>query len=75
MKPSFKVVLFINILIASAIIIFVNRIAIQIFLPLQIKQELKTELINYIGECGKFLPDREDFLSCIQASEKISLIK
>ena len=51
MKASFKVVLFINILIASAIIIFVNRITIQIFLPLQIKQELKTELINYTDEC------------------------
>ena len=75
MKPSFRVVLFVNIMIATAIIIFVNRIAIQIFLPLQIKQELKAELINYVDECGNFLPDREDFHACIQASEKISLLK
>lgn len=75
MKSSFKLVLFVNILIATVIIIFVNRIAIQIFLPLQIKQELKAELINYVDECGKFLPDREDFYACIQASEKISLLK
>ena len=75
MKPSFRVVLFVNIMIATAVIIFVNRIAIQIFLPLQIKQELKTELINYVDECGNFLPDREDFHACIQASEKISLLK
>jgi len=75
MKLPFRVVLFVNIMIATAIIIFVNRIAIQIFLPLQIKQELKTELINYVDECGNFLPDREDFHSCIQASEKISLLK
>ena len=75
MKPSFRVVLFINILLASVIIIFANRVAIQIFLPLQIKEELKTELINYVDECGKYLPDREDFQACIQASEKISLLK
>jgi len=75
MKFPFRVVLFVNIMIATAIIIFVNRIAIQIFLPLQIKQELKTELINYVDECGNFLPDREDFHACIQASEKISLLK
>ena len=75
MKLPFRVVLFVNIMIATAIIIFVNRIAIQIFLPLQIKQELKTELINYVDECGNFLPDREDFHACIQASEKISLLK
>ena len=75
MKSSFRLVLFVNILIATVIIIFVNRIAIQIFLPLQIKQELKAELINYVDECGKFLPDREDFYACIQASEKISLLK
>ena len=75
MKLPFRVVLFVNIMIATAIIIFVNRIAIQIFLPLQIKQELKTELINYVDECGNFLPDHEDFHACIQASEKISLLK
>jgi len=75
MKFPFRVFLFVNIMIATAIIIFVNRIAIQIFLPLQIKQELKTELINYVDECGNFLPDREDFHACIQASEKISLLK
>jgi len=75
MKSSFRLVLFVNILIATVIIIFVNRIAIQIFLPLQIKQELKAELINYVDECGKFLPDRADFHACIQASEKISLLK
>ena len=75
MKCPFRVFLFVNIMIATAIIIFVNRIAIQIFLPLQIKQELKTELINYVDECGNFLPDREDFHACIQASEKISLLK
>ena len=49
MKPSFRVVLFINILLASVIIIIANRVAIQIFLPLQIKEELKTELVNYVA--------------------------
>lgn len=75
MKFSFKYVLFINILISCVVIIFANRVAIQIFLPLQIKEELKTELIAYVEECGQFLPDREDFQSCIRTSEKISLIK
>jgi len=75
MKSSFRVVLFFNILMACVIIIFANRVAIQIFLPLQIKEELKAELIGYMEECGQFLPDREDFQSCIRTSEKISLIK
>jgi len=47
MKPSFRLVLFINILIASAILIIVNRFAIQIFLPLQVKDELKAELMSF----------------------------
>ena len=75
MKPSFRVVLFVNILVASAIIIIANRVAIQIFLPLQIKEELKNELINYVEECGQFLPDSGNFQACIQSSENISLIK
>ena len=75
MKPSFRVVLFANILIASAILILANRVAIQIFLPLQIKDELKTELLNYLEECGQHLPDRENFQACIQASKNVSLIK
>jgi len=74
-KLSFKYVLFINILISCAVIIFANRVAIQIFLPLQIKEELKTELIAYVEECGQFLPDREDFQSCIRSSNRMSLIK
>ncbi len=40
MKLSFRVVLFLNILIASAVIIIANRVAIQIFLPLQIKEAI-----------------------------------
>jgi len=75
MKPSFRVVLFANILIASAILILANRVAIQIFLPLQIKGELKTELVNYLDECGQHLPDHHKFQACIHASENISLIK
>ena len=75
MKLSFKYVLFINILISCAVIIFANRVAIQIFLPLQIKEELKNELIGYVDECGQFLPDPEDFQSCISSSKKMSLIK
>ena len=75
MKPSFRVALFINILIASVIIIFINRVAIQFFLPLQIKDDLKTELIHYIDECSQFLPHQGDFQSCIQSSESISLLK
>lgn len=75
MKPSFRLVLFINILIASAILITVNRFAIQIFLPLQIKDELKAELMSFVDECGEYLPDQEDFHACIQASKKMSLIK
>ena len=75
MKLSFKYVLFINILISCAVIIFTNRVAIQIFLPLQIKEELKNELIGYVDECGQFLPDPEDFQSCISSSKKMSLIK
>ena len=75
MKSSFRVVLFLNLLLASVIIIVANRVAIQIFLPLQIQDELKNELIQYVDECGKFLPDRDDFHTCIQSSEKMSLIK
>ena len=75
MKLSFRVVLFVNILIASAVIIIANRVAIQIFLPLQIKEQLTNELINYVEECGQFLPDRDNFQACIQSSENISLIK
>lgn len=75
MKFSFKYVLLINILISCVVIIFANRVAIQIFLPLQIKEELKTELIAYVEECGQFLPDPEDFQSCIRSSKKMSLIK
>jgi two-component system heavy metal sensor histidine kinase CusS len=75
MKASFRLVLFINILISTAVVILANRLAIQIFLPLQIKDELKNELIAYIDECGKFLPDHDDFQSCIQGSQKMSLIK
>ena len=75
MKTSFRLVLFINILIASAILIIVNRFAIQIFLPLQIKDELKAELMSFVDECGEYLPDQEDFHACIQASKKMSLIK
>ena len=75
MKLSFRLVLFLNILISCAVIIFANRVAIQIFLPLQIKEELKNELIGYVDECGQFLPDPEDFQSCISSSKKMSLIK
>ena len=75
MRPSFRIVLFLNILIASAIIIIANRVAIQVFLPLQIKEQLKNELINYVEECGQYLPHRENFQACIQSSESISLIK
>ena len=75
MKLSFRLVLFLNILISSAVIILANRVAIQIFLPLQIKEELKNELIGYVDECGQFLPDPEDFQSCISSSKKMSLIK
>ena len=46
MKSSFRVVLFLNLLLASVIIIVANRVAIQIFLPLQIQDELKNELIQ-----------------------------
>ncbi|MEY3794184.1 MAG: hypothetical protein RLZZ521_1512, partial [Pseudomonadota bacterium] len=75
MRLSFRIVLFLNILIASAIIIIANRVAIQVFLPLQIKEQLKNELINYVEECGQYLPHRENFQACIQSSESISLIK
>jgi len=75
MKLSFRLVLFLNILISCAVIIFANRVAIQIFLPLQIKEELKNELIGYVDECGQLLPDPEDFQSCISSSKKMSLIK
>jgi signal transduction histidine kinase len=74
-KLSFKIVLFINVLISAVVIIIANRFAINIFLPLQIKEQLKTELIAYVEECGEFLPDREGFQSCIRSSEKMSLIK
>ena len=75
MRASFRLVLFANILISAILLILANRVAIQIFLPLQIKEELKNELISYIDECSEFLPDQDDFQSCIQTSKKMSLIK
>jgi len=74
-KLSFKLVLFINVFISAVVIIIANRFAINIFLPLQIKEQLKNELIAYVEECGEFLPDKEDFQSCIRSSKKMSLIK
>ena len=75
MKLSFKLVLFINVFISAVVIIIVNRFAINIFLPLQIKEQLKIGLIAYVEECGEFLPDKEGFQSCILSSKKMSLIK
>lgn len=75
MKLSFKLVLFINVFISAVVIIIANRFAINIFLPLQIKEQLKIELIAYVEECGEFLPDKEGFQSCIRSSKKMSLIK
>ena len=75
MRASFRLVLFANILISAILLILANRVAIQIFLPLQIKEELKNELISYIDECSEFLPDQDDFQSCIQTSKKMSRTK
>ena len=63
-KKSFKVYVFFQIFIATAVIILINRQVSQYFLRSQLTQQIEANLVQDAVGCGHLMNDKEAFLIC-----------
>ena len=73
MKKSFKVRLFMHVVLIAAAVIFVNRLVGQYFLTDQLQTRIHQEMGVALTTCVDHFEDREEFVSCFKALEKGSL--
>ena len=73
MKRSFKLRLFLHVILITAIVIFANRLIAQYFLTDQLQTRVHQEMGVALGTCVDRFERREDFVNCFKATEKGSL--
>lgn len=70
MRKSFRVYLFIQILMATAVIILVNRYVAQYFLADQMENRAHTELARVVNDCSTQLSNEHAWRDCARGAEK-----
>ena len=70
MKRSFRVYLFIQILVATAVIIVANRFVAQYFLGDQMQMRAQQEMARVVSQCSTTLHDEHQWRDCAQGEEK-----
>jgi len=73
MKKSFKVHLFMHVILITFLVIFVNRVTAQYFLTDQLQTRIHHEMGMALKTCEKNFHQRDVFLNCFKAIEKGSL--
>lgn len=74
MKRSFKLHLFIRLLLITAVILISNRMVAQYFLTEQLRNQIHQDMGRALQTCGDVFKDRQQFLNCFKSQEKGSLI-
>ncbi len=73
---SFRFYIFINVLLVTVSIIFINRLIAQHFLTTQITENVEVQLVEDMSNCGDYLHNRESFLVClINGSNKQDIVQ
>lgn len=70
MRKSFRLYLFIQILIATAVIIFANRFVAQYFLGDQMEARAHQEMARVALDCNNHLEDEQQWRNCARGVEK-----
>jgi signal transduction histidine kinase len=73
MKRSFKVRIFLHVILISAAVIVSNRLTAQYFLTDQLQTRIHQEMGVALETCENHFQDSDGFLSCFKALEKGSL--
>jgi signal transduction histidine kinase len=74
MKRSFKLHLFIRLVLITAAILFSNRMVAQHFLTEQLRNQIHQDMGRALQTCGDDFNDRQKFLNCFKSQDKGSLI-
>ena len=74
MKRSFKLHLFIRLVLITAAILFSNRLVAQYFLTEQLRNQIHQDMGRALQTCGDDFEDRQKFLNCFKSQDKGSLI-
>jgi signal transduction histidine kinase len=73
-KRSFKVHLFLRLLVIIFVIIGANRMIAQEFLTEQLREQIHQEMGLALSRCGASINERQAFLTCFKAHEPGSLL-
>ncbi len=73
MKKSFKVHLFMHVMVITFVVIFANRLIAQYFLTDQLRTRIHQEMGAALTTCEKDFQQHDAFLNCFKAIEKGSL--
>jgi len=70
MRKSFKVRVFLNVILITSVIILFNRLTAQHFLTEQLQERIHQEMGLALQTCEKNFQHTDEFLSCFKAIEK-----
>ena len=70
MRKSFKVRVFLNVILITSVIILFNRLTAQHFLTEQLQERIHQEMGLALQTCEKHFQHTDEFLSCFKAIEK-----
>lgn len=70
MRKSFKVRVFLNVILITSVIILFNRLTAQHFLTEQLQERIHQEMGVALQTCEKHFQHTDEFLSCFKAIEK-----
>ena len=74
MKRSFKLHLFIRLVLITAAILYSNRMVAQHFLTEQLRNQIHQDMGRALHTCGDEFNDRQEFLNCFKSQDKGSII-
>jgi signal transduction histidine kinase len=74
MRRSFKLHLFMRLVLITAAILYSNRMVAQHFLTEQLRNQIHQDMGRALQMCGDDFKDRENFLNCFKSQDKGSLI-
>jgi signal transduction histidine kinase len=74
MKRSFKLHLFIRLVLITAAILYSNRMVAQHFLTEQLRNQIHQDMGRALQTCGDDFKDQQKFINCFKSQDKGSLI-
>lgn len=73
MKRSFKLLLFINIIVSTTVIILSNRFISQYLVNQQIDRRVYSDMQKALSNCAASIEDKERFLNCFKQTNAVNV--